>query len=64
MKQLILFAFLAPSFLILSACNTIPTPKPLPTTDSSILGLLSVSIDLRDEANPTANTTFKPSGTT
>jgi FG-GAP-like repeat/Bacterial Ig-like domain len=55
MKRFIIFAFLA-----FSACNTIPTPKPLPTTDSSILGLLSISIDLRDEANPVANATFNP----
>jgi FG-GAP-like repeat len=55
MKRFIIFAFLA-----LSACNTIPTPKPLPTTDSSILGLLSISIDLRDQANPVANATFNP----
>ncbi len=55
MKRFIIFALLA-----LSACNTIPTPKPLPTTDSSILGLLSISIDLRDQANPVANATFNP----
>ncbi len=55
MKRFILFAFLA-----LSACNTIPTPKPIPTADSSILGLLSISIDLRDQDNPVANATFNP----
>ncbi len=55
MKRFIILTFLA-----LSACNTIPTPNPVPTTDSSILGLLSISIDLRDQANPVANATFNP----
>jgi FG-GAP-like repeat len=57
MKRYIIFALLA-----LSACNTIPVPTPVPTNSSSILGLLNVSIDLRDEANPTANAIFKPVG--
>jgi FG-GAP-like repeat len=55
MKRFIIFACLA-----LSSCNTMQAPKPSPTTDSSILGLLSISIDLRDEANPVANATFNP----
>lgn len=57
MKRFIIFTLLA-----LSACNSIPNPVPLPTTNSSILGLLSISIDLRDEANPTANAKFDSLG--
>jgi hypothetical protein len=58
MKRFIILALLA-----LSACNTISVPTPIPTKDSSVLGLLSVSIDLRDEANPTASVKFNPLGT-
>jgi FG-GAP-like repeat len=57
MKKLLIFAL-----LVLSACNSIPTPTLLPTTNSSILGLLSISIDLRDESNPIANASFDPLG--
>ena len=57
MKRILIFAL-----FVLSACNTISVPDPVPTTGSSVLGLLNVSIDLRDEANPTASAVFSPVG--
>ena len=57
MKRFLIF-----SLFVLSACNTVTVPQPVTGASSSVLGLLHVSIDLRDEAHPRATTTFNPVG--
>jgi hypothetical protein len=47
------------SLVALSACNTVGvTTQPTPNSSTSVLGLLSVKIDLRDESNPTGSSVF------